>query len=215
MQCAALLFLPSRVGRVSVGATGVLGRPDYERIPGDFYITEAPYTRALLRHVRFRPGGIYEPACGEGDISRVLLEHGHDVVSTDLVHRNPGIPFSAGVDFLSLPCMPYEGTSNHLRHIITNPPYRDGLDMAFIRRALKLTKRGQGQVAMFLPFTFDASDHHREVIDDCPIFAAKITCHERPRLVRGTTGSPRQYFAWYVWDWLHWGNPVFAWVHVK
>lgn len=191
-----------------LGASQCVSVGDFERRDGDFYATDARYTRALLRQIRLREGGIAEPACGEGDISRVLMEHGLTVVSSDLFDRQPGIPFTPGLDFLSLQCLPAG-----VRHIITNPPYRNALDIAFIRHALALTKAVRGLVAMFLPFTFDASDHHREVIADCPIFAAKITVHQRPRWIPGTKGSPRQYFAWFIWDWLHAGPSRSYWVH--
>jgi len=50
----------------------------------DFYPTPPEGTRALLSVERF-DGSIWEPACGDGAISRVLIEAGYEVVSSDLV----------------------------------------------------------------------------------------------------------------------------------
>jgi hypothetical protein len=36
-------------------------------------------------------GNIYEPACGDGAISKVFINNGFDVYSTDLIYRNFGI----------------------------------------------------------------------------------------------------------------------------
>jgi len=45
--------------------------------------------RALLSVETFE-GSIWEPACGDGAISKVLLAAGFDVVSTDLIDRGFG-----------------------------------------------------------------------------------------------------------------------------
>jgi len=61
-----------------------------------FYPTPPEGTRALLRVEKFE-GTIWEPACGDGAISRELEAVGHTVLSTDLIDRGYG---TAGVDFL-------------------------------------------------------------------------------------------------------------------
>ena len=59
------------------------------RVPHDFYPTPPEAVRALLSVETFE-GSIWEPACGDGAISKVLLEAGHEVVSTDLIDRGYG-----------------------------------------------------------------------------------------------------------------------------
>lgn len=82
------------------------------RAPFEFYPTPPEATRALLSVESFN-GSIWEPACGNGAISKVLIEAGYDVVSTDLIDRGYG---AGGHDFLK--------SDNPLaRNIITNPPY--------------------------------------------------------------------------------------------
>ena len=49
-----------------------------------------------MRVTTFR-GDIYEPCCGQGHISKVLIENGYNVFSSDLVDRGYGTP---RIDFL-------------------------------------------------------------------------------------------------------------------
>lgn len=104
------------------------------REKNDFYPTWPGATEALLRVESF-DGPIWEPACGEGDMSSVLERAGYAVESTDLIERGYG---ESRVDFLMehLPRAP---------NIVTNPPF--GLAKEFVDKALYLTT---GKVAMFL-----------------------------------------------------------------
>lgn len=79
----------------------------------DFYPTPDAATMALLSREQFDPD-VWEPACGDGAISRIFEAAGHRVVSTDLVDRGYGEP---RVDFLM--------ESRLLApHIVTNPPFK-------------------------------------------------------------------------------------------
>lgn len=101
--------------------------PDAEnREVDDFYPTWPAATRALLTRETF-VGRIWEPACGEGDMSKELLAAGYDVTSTDLIDRGYG---EGGRDFL----MEWQPRAEN---IVTNPPFREA--EAFIERALMLT----------------------------------------------------------------------------
>ncbi len=109
------------------------------RLPNEFYPTPPEATRALLSVEDF-DGDIWEPACGDGRIAKVLTEHGYAVVSTDLHAYGHG---ETGVDFLAQR-MPLA------KHIVTNPPYGRGLADRFVSRALALTRETGGKVAMLL-----------------------------------------------------------------
>ena len=68
------------------------------RADQDLYPTPKSCTEELLKREKF-VGRIWECACGLGDISEVLLDEGHTVLSTDIVdHGYENL--SAIADFL-------------------------------------------------------------------------------------------------------------------
>lgn len=77
----------------------------------DFFPTPHWATFALADNERFT-GDIWECACGDGAMSKVLEETGAPVFSSDLYQRGYG---QSGLDFLN----PTRSADN----IITNPPY--------------------------------------------------------------------------------------------
>lgn len=83
-----------------------------KRAAYEFYPTPPEATRALLSAEGFE-GSIWEPACGDGAISKVLEAAGYQVVSTDLIDRGYG---AGGHDFL-------KSDKPLAKNIITNPPY--------------------------------------------------------------------------------------------
>jgi len=98
-----------------------------ERRENDFYPTPVEPTLALLPWLRSWPRRAWEPACGDGGMSKVLAAAGFDVVATDLIDRGYGI---GGVDFLA--------TTERLADVlITNPPFGD-FAPRFIAHALAL-----------------------------------------------------------------------------
>ena len=103
-----------------------------ERKAFDYYATDPKAVEMLLELEQFAPV-IWEPACGEGHISKVLQAHGYQVISTDLVYRGFGDP--EPLDFLKETLDGFEGD------IITNPPYSTGLE--FVQRALESVRPGR------------------------------------------------------------------------
>ena len=86
-------------------------------------------------------GRIYECACGDGAMSKVLIQNGYIVDSTDLVDRGYGKP---NIDFLT-----QDYSMMDIDNIITNPPFN--LSTEFTIRALNLAK---GKVAMLNKLSF-------------------------------------------------------------
>ena len=64
--------------------------------PHDYYATEPKAVELLLEQETFR-GPVWEPACGEGHIAKVLETHGLLTYASDLVDRGYGF---GGEDFL-------------------------------------------------------------------------------------------------------------------
>ena len=75
---------------------GASNHSDLERENDDYYATEPKAVELLLEKELFS-SKIWECACGEGHLSKVLKEKGFYVRATDLVDRNYG---HSGVDFL-------------------------------------------------------------------------------------------------------------------
>lgn len=104
---------------------GASSHTDKEREAFDYYATEPKAVELLLKEETFSPV-VWECACGEGHLSKVLESHGYQVISTDLIYRGYGDPNP--LDFLKETLEGFDGD------IITNPPYKYALD--FVKRAL-------------------------------------------------------------------------------
>lgn len=172
------------------------------RVPHDYYPTPPEGTRALLSVERFS-GTIWEPACGDGAISKVLHAHGYTVVSTDLVYRGFG---SGGVNFLT-------ETKTRARNIITNPPYGSGLADAFVRHALRLVEPVAGNVAMLLnlaSLAHPARHHQWTHRPPAAIYILdELTCWPHG-IERGFAAEHR--YCWAVWRSGHVGRPALWWL---
>lgn len=189
---------------------GALGRsyarsviPSDDREKDDFYPTPVPATRALLAKETFGPK-IWEPACGDGAISRVLELAGHEVVSTDLMDRDFG---TSRIDFLM---------ERHLMapEIITNPPFK--MAEAFVRHALDL---GASKVAMMLRLAWLEGSQRKQLFESTPLARVHVASR-RLSMSRGGTdagggGGSMIAFAWFVWDRSHTSAPELSWFDWK
>jgi 2-polyprenyl-3-methyl-5-hydroxy-6-metoxy-1,4-benzoquinol methylase len=66
-----------------------------DREKDDFYPTPENATQSLLDKQKFE-GNIWECACGNGAMSKVMIKNGYDVYSSDLINRDYG---EIGIDF--------------------------------------------------------------------------------------------------------------------
>lgn len=183
------------------------GQLNYERREADHYPTPPENVGCLLHFTHFRECVVWEPACGEGHISKVLEQHHPKVFSTDLRQTGYGI---GGIDFLKCSMTPPRVTA-----IITNPPFAE-LAEAFIRKSLELMQPVDGLCAMFLRNEYDcASTGRADLFEGHPAFSKKIVVTKRPRWIEGSTGSPRHNYSWFVWDFKHEGRPNLHYIHPR
>ena len=72
---------------MSLEANHIVGAGAKEnRKPMDFYPTPPDVTRALLNMLDIPAGAtIWEPACGQGDLARVLSDRGYKTILTDII----------------------------------------------------------------------------------------------------------------------------------
>ena len=139
-------------------------------------------------------GLIWEPACGDGAISKVLVEAGYQVVSTDLVDRGYG---KGGYNFL-------KSTIPLGKHIITNPPYGTrGLGDAFLRRALIHCRKTGGSVAMLLNLRSLCNPNRTPKFQRCPptaIYALdELICWPEGKPVFREARIAKQQYYWAIW----------------
>lgn len=152
----------------------------------DFFPTPAWATYALIDNERF-VGEIWESACGDGAMSRVLDQTGSTVVSSDLYNRGFG---EVGVDFLRV--------DRRAENIITNPPYNsaEGFVVSGVRNANK-------KFALLLRLAFlEGTNRANTIFSRTPpnrvwVFSERITFY--PSRV-AKVGSGTTAYAWFVWD---------------
>ena len=170
----------------------------------DYYATEPRAAEILLDHETFSKN-VWEPACGEGHISKVLLERGYDVLSTDLVYR--GFGFKVPVDFLN-----ESFTEADDIDIITNPPYKYARE--FVEKSLKCVGNGH-KVAMFLKLTFLEGKARKQLFQEYPpktiyVFSSRVCCGKNGVFNRKNNAVA---YAWFVWDKGFQGDPIVRWVN--
>lgn len=159
----------------------------------DLYETPPVAVHALLK-VEKLPRDIWEPACGSGNISKVLLAAGHDVVSSDLHDHGYG---KSGVDFLAGKFVPMGGA------VVTNPPYQKAQE--FVEKALSLSPL----VIMLCRLAFYESARRANILDGGALARIHVFANRLPLMHRkgwdGPKASSAMTFAWFVWDRHHQG----------
>lgn len=181
----------------TLGAQGHALEP---REQNDYYATDPKAIDYLFDKVSFS-GDIWEPACGEGHLSKRMIEHGKTVFSSDLIDRGFGV---GGVDFLKCDEV-FSGD------IITNPPYKYAKE--FTEKALQLVGDG-GKVAMFLKIQFLEGKARRSFFEENPprkilVSTTRILCGKNG-VFEGTSAV---CYAWFVWEKGYKGNPEIEWIN--
>jgi hypothetical protein len=164
----------------------------------DFYPTPPLATESLLEKEQFS-GTVFEPACGEGAISKILVGQGFNVTSSDLIDRGYG---ATGVDFLSFAGLKYD-------NIITNPPYC--LAERFLEVALETANH---KVAFLLKLAFLEGIKRQKIFLATPIarvyvFSKRLSFY---RDGKKTKNSGMMAFAWFVWEKKYNGSVMVNWI---
>ena len=177
----------------------------------DFYPTPAYVTEALLEKEKF-PHFIWECACGDGSMSKVLIERGYKVYSSDLYNHGYG---EIGIDFAGLTefvfSFPKEVFSNSAEPfgIITNPPF--SLSLEFVQSALKV---GATKFAFLCKLAFLEGQKRAAFLEQTPLETVYVF-KKRIQLTR----NGKRYenggmiaFAWFVWNLRYAGLPMVKWI---
>ena len=179
-----------------------------ERDINDFYPTPKCAIDPLLEKEEFQ-SVIWEPACGDGAISKVLKNNGYKVFSGDLIDRGYGEYFA---DFLKIPIdfFEAEGSFNFAYDIITNPPFK--LAQEFIEKALSF--RNCNRVAIFARLGFLESKKRKVLFENTPLQKVYVFSWRVPMWRRGEvrSGGKNMPFAWYIWCKGYEGDPTLHWI---
>ena len=182
---------------------------EYERKPNDLYETPRWVTEVLIDNLPRIAGKVWEPAAGNGSMARVLAEN-FDVITSDVECPSPWpkeLPCPTVHDFFQEPITAAEA-------IITNPPFTKGVCLPFVERALQLTEKHRGVVAMLQRVDWDSAKTRAHLFADHPAFAKKVVLRKRITWFVEANGKPRsspsENHSWFIWDWLHAGPPTIA-----
>lgn len=162
------------------------------REENDYYATDPRAMADLLRYERFSPN-IWEPACGEGNLSEVLKANGYNVLSTDLIDRGYQDEI---VDFLQV-----EENVKFQGDIITNPPFKHTTE--FVKKGLASLEIG-GKLALFLKINYlSGKARYKEIYSKFPpyrvyVFTGRRACSKN-NTPEGFKTQAMDY-AWFIWE---------------
>jgi hypothetical protein len=172
--------------------TGGLGKGKRREL--DFYPTPANVTISLLDflHAHFYITSfskVWEPACGNGAMSRVIEKYCKFVYSTDLNACGYGV---SGIDYLT-----HESLIK-FDAIITNPPFN--LSEAFIKKALSEAPL----VCILLKSQYwHAKSRYTLFMDNPPAYILPLTWRpdflEHEKGISDKKGAPTMEVLWTVW----------------
>ena len=180
--------------------------PNFEREKNDFYATDPNALKIalpLLREIGLDTN-LWECSCGEGHLSKVLLENGYNVKSTDLIYRGFGV-----------------GNEDFLKHeekwdgdIITNPPFKYAED--FIKKSMELLNEGHKAI-FFLKIQFLESRRRKNLFKEFPpkfviVNSERQKCAKNGEFHKYCKNANTQCWCWYVFEKGFKGNPQIMWI---
>lgn len=163
----------------------------------DFYPSPPEAFEELLKRETFE-GTVWEPACGDGVVSKVFEKAGFEVMSTDLIYRGYG---EGGHDFLF--------SDRTADNIVTNPPFT--LAEEFVWKALACTNK---KVVMLCKLQFLEGAKRKKMFEATPlktvyVFSKRLTMTRNGQKMKN---SGMIAFAMFVWEHGYQGKPSIEWI---
>lgn len=185
--------------------------PNSERQKEDFYATDPNALVLFLEklnedNIRLNKQ-IWECACGQGHLSKVLEKNGFTVLSTDLKYRGYG---KGDFNFLDK-CLPIE-EDFWKGDILTNPPFK--LAERFVERGMNLLKQGN-KLFLFLKIQFLEGQKRKLLFKKYPpkyvyCYSSRQLCCKDGEFEKYTATT--QFYAWYVWESGFKGDTIIRWI---
>lgn len=185
---------------------GSSAHAEHKREKDDFYETPQNAVRNFLdcylkRDKEVLDNTIWECACGEGAISKVLEEYGLEVISTDFVDRGYGTQ----QDFIiaKAPQMRFD--------IITNPPFK--LINEFLLKAFELVNEGNRVIFLMRLLCLEGKARNK-IYAKYPIkfvyvHTSRIACSMPNETGKTPTAIA---YAWFVWQKGYTGDTITRWL---
>lgn len=185
------------------------GNSSSQRQRDDYYATSPDTTKLFLD--KFLKDGnkfgnrIWECACGEGHISKVLKSYfpGKEIISTDLIYRGFG---TGEVDFLL--------AKEEADTIITNPPFR--LMNDFIEQGLEKCKKN---LILFGKIQTLEGVERVSILKNSPLKYVYVYTKRQATWKNGMSldeygkkWATTMCTAWFVWEKGYAGEPVLRWI---
>ncbi len=183
--------------------------PNAIRQEDDFYATDPKALEIFLDKLKqdniILNHYIWEPACGNGHLSKVLVGRGYSVCSSDKVVRQ----FDCDeIDFLKLDTVDnaYEGD------ILTNPPFK--LAEKFVEQGYRILSPGN-KLLLFLKIQFLEGQKRKELFKKFPpkfvyVYSARQLCVKDGEFEKYTATT--QCYAWYIWEKGYKGETIIRWI---
>lgn len=193
----------SRSTFVTLGASN---HSEKEREKNDYYATHPNslkiFLQALKRDNVELHKNIWECACGCGHLSKVLLDNGYNVYSSDLIDRGYG---KGGINFLNQ-------NEKYKGDILTNPPYKYAKE--FVEHSLKILDDGYYSI-MFLKIQFLEGQARRKLFDINP---PKYVYVNSSRQLCAMNGEFEKYnatalcYCWFMWQKSFKDETIIRWI---
>ena len=186
---------------------GASNHSEKEREKEDYYATDPHALEIFLDKLKEDNielhHNIWECACGEGHLSKVLEKRKFNVFSTDLIQRGYG---EGNIDFLQV------ANKNTHFDILTNPPYKYAKE--FVEKSLEIQADGYYTI-MFLKIQFLEGQARKEMFKKYP---PKYVYVNSARQLCAMNGEFEKYkatalcYCWYIWEKGFAGEPTIRWI---
>ena len=185
---------------------GASNHTNKEREINDYYATDPKALEIFLDKLeedKFElHNDIWEPACGEGHLSKVLEKRGYNVYSSDLINRGYGWQS----DFLQTK------VRNLNLDILTNPPYKYAKE--FVQKALEIQADGYYTI-MFLKIQFLEGQARRKLFEKSPPKYVYVNSKRQICYINGDMSkkmSSASCYCWFIWEKGWKGDPSIRWI---
>ena len=188
---------------------GASNHSDKEREINDFYATDPHALEIFLEKLNEDDiklhKKVWECACGQGHLSKILKKYGYDVYSTDKVDRGYG---DGQIDFLQQKSF----DSKLKMDILTNPPYKYAKE--FVEKALKIQNAGYYTI-MFLKIQFLEGQARKELFKQKPPRYVYVNSTRQCCYINGDMSkkmSSATCYCWYIWEKGWKGETTVRWI---